>query len=47
VLYGISATDPITFLVVPGVLLTIALLACFIPARRITSVSAVEALRHE
>jgi predicted permease len=47
VLYGISATDPITVIVVPGVLLTIALLACFIPARRITSVSAVEALRHE
>jgi predicted permease len=46
-LYGVSAADPLTFVVVPLFLLAIALLACYLPARHVTRVNAVEALRHE
>ena len=46
-LYGISAMDPLTYTVVPAVLMGVALLACYIPARRIARISALEALRHE
>ena len=47
VLYGISAMDPITFTIVPAVLVGVALLACYVPARRITKINALQALRHE
>jgi predicted permease len=47
VLYGVSGADPLTYLVVPAVLLGVALLACYLPAREATKVHPVEALRAE
>jgi putative ABC transport system permease protein len=46
-LFEVSTTDPATFAVVPLLLIMVALLACYLPARRASQVDPIAALRCE
>ena len=46
-LYGIGTRDPVTFIGVPALMLLVAVVAVFIPARRAAHVDPLEALHHE
>ena len=46
-LFGVSAFDPLTYVSVSILIILVALLACWLPARRASAVEPMEALRHE
>ena len=46
-LFGVSATDPLTFLAVPAILIMVALVACVVPAKRALAVDPASVIRSE
>lgn len=46
-LYGVSATDPLTFFSISALLIAVTTIACFFPARRAMSIEPISALREE
>jgi putative ABC transport system permease protein len=45
--FGVAVTDPLTFLCAAAILTAAALLACWVPSRKVMSVDPIIALRHE